>query len=86
MTIPEERMKQAATALRELEEAVYHTVLDHNYAKRSLTEDFSFELGLTKPEDIAIIRIILNKLKVRGLVENVGENEDCWCKAKQQQL
>ena len=66
-----ERKDQAMNALSELEEAVYETVVNYNYVHRCLTEDFCFELGLTKSEDIEIVRLILNKLKVKGLVENL---------------
>ena len=76
--ISEEVKNQTNNALRKLREAVYHTVLDHNYANRCLTEDFSFELGLTTPEGIEIIRSVLNKLKAEGLVENLEGNEDAW--------
>ena len=72
------KKNQANHALRELKEAVYHTVLEHNPINRCLTEDFSFELGLTTPEDIEIIRSVLNKLKAEGLVENLEGNEDAW--------
>lgn len=73
-----ETKNQASSALRKLKEAVYHTVLDHNYASRCLTKDFSFELGFTTPKDIEIVRSILNKLKAEGLVENLEGNEDAW--------
>lgn len=73
-----ETKNQANSALRKLKEAVYHIVLDHNYAKRCLTKDFSFELGLTTPKAIEIVRNILNELKAEGLVENLEGNEDAW--------
>ena len=45
---------QTNNALRKLQEAVHPTVRNHNYANRCLTEDFSFELGFTTPEDSEI--------------------------------
>ncbi|MDE0703412.1 MAG: hypothetical protein OXH59_06790 [Rhodospirillaceae bacterium] len=76
--ISEKTKNQANDALRELKEAIYHTVLDHNYAKRCLTKDFSFELGWTTSQDVEIVRGILNKLKAEGLVENLEGNEEAW--------
>ena len=78
MNTSENLKDQAEQAITTLEEAVYHTVLEHNPINRSLTEDFSFELGLTTPEDIAIVKSILYKLKHKGLVQNFAGNEDCW--------
>ena len=74
----EETKNQANNALRELKKVVYHMVLDHNYAERCLTQDFSSKLGWTTPQDVEIIRSILNKLKAEGLVENLEGNEDAW--------
>lgn len=78
--------EQAINALTELEKAVYQTVLNYNYIHRCLTEDFCHELGLRERDDIEIIRQILNKLKAKGLVENLkGENtvnENAWHPSK----
>lgn len=74
--------EQANNALTELEEAVYQTVLNFNYVHRCFTEDFCHELELRADDDIEIVRHILNKLKAKGLVENLkGDNmvnENAW--------
>ncbi len=79
MMISEKMKNQAKNALKELEEVVLHAlydIQDTSWSKK--TEQITYNLSFIKPEDIEIIRSVLNKLKAEGLVENLEGNEDAW--------
>ena len=84
MMISEKMKNQAKNALKELEEVVLHAlydIQDTSWSKK--TEQITYNLSFIKPEDIEIIRSILNKLKAEGKVENLEGNEDAWRLKKQ---